>query len=183
MTIENETSASINELNTDTQRRDGAAEPAVEPAPKAKRPRGFAMMDRERNREVASSGGKAAHAYGLANRFTSDKAREAGKKGGASTSRNREHMAEIGRKGGFAKRGQRRTEPEDVAADDVLTDAAATDAAADVRSGVQALRNDGESASDMPQVVASPQLEQPGLVEVTPPPQRRPPSRGQRKGR
>ena len=106
MTIENETSASINELNTDTQRRDGAAEPAVEPAPKAKRPRGFAMMDRERNREVASSGGKAAHAYGLANRFTSDKAREAGKKGGASTSRNREHMAEIGRKGGFAKRGQ-----------------------------------------------------------------------------
>ncbi len=146
------------------------------------------MMDRERNREVASSGGKAAHAYGLANRFTSDKAREAGKKGGASTSRNREHMAEIGRKGGFAKRGQRRTEPEDVAADDVLTDAVATDAvatdaAADVRLGVQALRNDGESASDMPQVVASPQLEQPGLVEVTPPPQRRPPSRGQRKGR
>ncbi len=183
MTIENETSASINELNTDTQRRDGAAEPAVEPAPKAKRPRGFAMMDRERNREVASSGGKAAHAYGLANRFTSDKAREAGKKGGASTSRNREHMAEIGRKGGFAKRGQRRTEPEDVATDDVVTDAVATDAAADVRSGVQALRNDGESASDMPQVVASPQLEQPGLVEVTPPPQRRPPSRGQRKGR
>ncbi len=183
MTIENETSASINELNTDTQRRDGAAEPAVEPAPKAKRPRGFAMMDRERNREVASSGGKAAHAYGLANRFTSDKAREAGKKGGASTSRNREHMAEIGRKGGFAKRGQRRTEPEDVAADDVLTDAVVTDAADDVRSGVQALRNDGESASDMPQVVASPQLEQPGLIEVTPPPQRRPPSRGQRKGR
>jgi general stress protein YciG len=183
MTIENETSASINELNTDTQRRDGAAEPAVEPAPKAKRPRGFAMMDRERNREVASSGGKAAHAYGLANRFTSDKAREAGKKGGASTSRNREHMAEIGRKGGFAKRGQRRTEPEDVVTDEVVTDAAATDAAADVRSGVQALRNDGESASDMPQVVASPQLEQPSLVEVTPPPQRRPPSRGQRKGR
>ena len=183
MTIENETSASINELNTDTQRRDGAAEPAVEPAPKAKRPRGFAMMDRERNREVASSGGKAAHAYGLANRFTSDKAREAGKKGGASTSRNREHMAEIGRKGGFAKRGQRRTEPEDVVTDAVATDAVATDAAADVRSGVQALRNDGESASDMPQVVASPQLEQPGLIEVTPPPQRRPPSRGQRKGR
>ena len=183
MTIENETSASINELNTDTQRRDGAAEPAVEPAPKAKRPRGFAMMDRERNREVASSGGKAAHAYGLANRFTSDKAREAGKKGGASTSRNREHMAEIGRKGGFAKRGQRRTEPEDVVTDAVATDAVATDAAADVRSGVQALRNDGESASDMPQVVASPQLEQPSLVEVTPPPQRRPPSRGQRKGR
>ena len=141
------------------------------------------MMDRERNREVASSGGKAAHAYGLANRFTSDKAREAGKKGGASTSRNREHMAEIGRKGGFAKRGQRRTEPEDVATNAAVTDAVVTDAADDVRSGVQALRNDGESASDMPQVVASPQLEQPGLIEVTPPPQRRPPSRGQRKGR
>jgi general stress protein YciG len=183
MTIENETSASINEVNADNQRRDGAAEPAVEPAPPAKRPRGFAMMDRERNRQVASSGGKAAHAYGLANRFTSDKAREAGKKGGASTSRNREHMAEIGRKGGFAKRGQRRTEPGDVTADDVLTDAVATDAADDVRSGAQALRNDGESASDMPQVVASPQLEQPSLVEVTPPPKRRPPSRGQRKGR
>ena len=78
------------------------------PEPKPKQHRGFAAMDQDPHRELARAGGKAAHAYGLAHRFTSEKAREAGKAGGAKTSANREHMVEIGRKGGFSKRGYRR---------------------------------------------------------------------------
>lgn len=44
--------------------------------------RGFAGMDPERQREIASEGGKAAHASGNAHEFTSEEAREAGRKGG-----------------------------------------------------------------------------------------------------
>ena len=75
---------------------------------KPKQHRGFAAMDREAHRELARSGGRAAHAAGRAHRFTSEKAREAGKAGGAKTAANREHMVEIGRKGGYSKRGYRR---------------------------------------------------------------------------
>src|SRR5579871_3111502 len=69
--------------------------------------RGFASMDREKQREIASKGGKAAHAKGTAHEFDSGEAREAGRKGGVAVSRNREHMAAIGRRGGEA-RGQSR---------------------------------------------------------------------------
>src|SRR5215213_5805571 len=62
--------------------------------------RGFASMDPNRQREIASKGGHAAHEKGTAHEFTSDEAREAGRKGGQTVSRNREHMARIGRKGG-----------------------------------------------------------------------------------
>jgi general stress protein YciG len=50
--------------------------------------RGFAAMSEERQREIASQGGKAAHASGNAHEFTSDEAREAGRKGGRSRQRN-----------------------------------------------------------------------------------------------
>ncbi len=69
--------------------------------------RGFASMDEDKQREIASKGGKAAHEKGTAHEFTSDEAREAGRKGGEAVSRNREHMAEIGRKGGQASGGGR----------------------------------------------------------------------------
>jgi general stress protein YciG len=62
--------------------------------------RGFASMDDEKQREIASKGGKAAHESGHAHEFNSDEAREAGRKGGESVSRDKEHMSEIGRKGG-----------------------------------------------------------------------------------
>ena len=52
--------------------------------PKARRPRGFAAMDRTKVSEIASKGGKAAHAAGTAHQFTSDEARAAGKKGGVA---------------------------------------------------------------------------------------------------
>ncbi|MES2436847.1 MAG: KGG domain-containing protein [Patescibacteria group bacterium] len=44
--------------------------------------RGFASMDKEKQKEIASRGGKAAHERGTAHEFTSDEAREAGRKGG-----------------------------------------------------------------------------------------------------
>lgn len=44
--------------------------------------RGFASMDPNKQREIASKGGKAAHARGTAHEFTSEEAREAGRKGG-----------------------------------------------------------------------------------------------------
>lgn len=71
--------------------------------------RGFASMDTSKQREIASKGGRAAHAKGTAHEFDSSEARAAGRKGGMAVSRNREHMAAIGRRGGEA-RGQRARE-------------------------------------------------------------------------
>src|SRR6187401_2214613 len=65
--------------------------------------RGFASMDQSKQKEIASKGGKAAHAKGTAHEFDSGEAREAGRKGGVAVSRNREHMAAIGRRGGEAR--------------------------------------------------------------------------------
>jgi len=62
--------------------------------------RGFASMDENKQRRIASQGGKAAHESGRAHEFNSKEARDAGRKGGEIVSRNKEHMAEIGRKGG-----------------------------------------------------------------------------------
>ena len=65
--------------------------------------RGFAAMDPARQREIASRGGKIAHEKGKAHEFSVDEARGAGRKGGLTISQNREHMAAIGREGGFAR--------------------------------------------------------------------------------
>lgn len=46
--------------------------------------RGFASMSKEKQAEIASKGGKAAHEKGTAHQFTTNEAREAGKKGGAT---------------------------------------------------------------------------------------------------
>jgi uncharacterized protein len=51
--------------------------------------RGFASMDPERQRQIASEGGRAAHEKGTAHEFTSEEAREAGRKGGQARSKNR----------------------------------------------------------------------------------------------
>lgn len=68
--------------------------------------RGFAIMDRETQRRIASEGGKAAHEAGRAHRFNSEEARAAGRKGGVSVSRDKQHMSEIGRKGGASNRAK-----------------------------------------------------------------------------
>jgi hypothetical protein len=69
-------------------------------------------MDRSKQKEIASKGGKAAHAKGTAHEFDAGEAASAGRKGGLAVSQNREHMARIGRRGGEARgatRGQNGT--------------------------------------------------------------------------
>ncbi len=73
--------------------------------------RGFAGMDPQKQREIASKGGKAAHAKGTAHEFTPEEAREAGRKGGqAAHMRGTAHQftpeeaREAGRKGGRSSR-------------------------------------------------------------------------------
>src|SRR5687768_9117278 len=69
--------------------------------------RGFASMDAEKQREIARKGGRAAHEKGTAHEFSSEEARQAGRKGGERVSSNRAHMAEIGRLGGRSSAGRR----------------------------------------------------------------------------
>ena len=74
--------------------------------------RGFAAMDQNQQREIASKGGQAAHQKGTAHEFDSEEARRAGQKGGEAVSRNREHMADIGRKGGESRQSAARSNKE-----------------------------------------------------------------------
>lgn len=78
--------------------------------------RGFASMDPAKQREIASKGGRAAHAKGTAHEFTSDEARVAGRKGGEAVSRDRAHMAAIGREGGHSRGARARAAAAGVAA-------------------------------------------------------------------
>jgi len=47
-----------------------------------KSPRGFGAMDQDKQRQIASKGGQAAHAKGTAHQFTPEEAAAAGRKGG-----------------------------------------------------------------------------------------------------
>ncbi|MGZ3837862.1 MAG: KGG domain-containing protein [Flavisolibacter sp.] len=47
--------------------------------------RGFAAMDPERQRQIASEGGRAAHRQGVAHEWSADEARLAGRKGGQNS--------------------------------------------------------------------------------------------------
>ena len=89
-------------------------EPAgAEQRPKQKR--GFALLAPEDLRELARHGGTTSQANGTANRWTSESARVAGRMGGRTISRDREHMRTIGRKGGTGKKGYRRNKEQVVA--------------------------------------------------------------------
>ncbi len=72
--------------------------------------RGFAAMSPERQKQIASEGGRAAHRLGVAHEWSSEEARMAGRKGGQIVSQNREHMSEIGRRGGQSSGGRRSKE-------------------------------------------------------------------------
>lgn|SRR5688500_5680270 len=52
--------------------------------------RGFASMDAERQRAIASAGGRAAHRSGNAHEFNAEEAREAGRRGGLARSASRQ---------------------------------------------------------------------------------------------
>ena len=58
----------------------------------AKEDRGFASMDRTKQRDIASKGGKAAHQKGTAHEWTSEEAREAGRKGGMASHRRKQQQ-------------------------------------------------------------------------------------------
>lgn len=64
-------------------------------------------MNSDKQREIARKGGRAAHEKGTAHEFTTDEARNAGRKGGERVSADRRHMAEIGRLGGRRSAGRR----------------------------------------------------------------------------
>jgi uncharacterized protein len=85
----------------------------------AKEDRGFASMDRAKQREIASKGGKAAHQKGTAHEWTSEEARDAGRKGGiASHRRRREQQSGPEGTGGDGMVGM---EPTDTVASDDQT--------------------------------------------------------------
>jgi general stress protein YciG len=79
--------------------------------------RGFASMDPEKQRAIASRGGIAAHEQGRAHEFAADseEARRAGRLGGKKIASNRAHMSAIGKLGGQARgrARQRAATPED----------------------------------------------------------------------
>ena len=54
--------------------------------------RGFASMSPEKQREIASKGGRAAHAKGTAHEWSAEEAREAGRKGGQVSRGGREKL-------------------------------------------------------------------------------------------
>lgn len=56
----------------------------------SKADRGFKSMDPAKQREIASKGGKAAHAKGTAHEWTAEEARDAGRKGGMASHRRKE---------------------------------------------------------------------------------------------
>ncbi|MCU1382825.1 MAG: hypothetical protein JWL71_1522 [Acidobacteria bacterium] len=68
----------------------------------AKEDRGFASMDRSKQRDIASKGGKAAHQKGTAHEWTSEEAREAGRKGGMASHRRKQEQQQQTPDGGAA---------------------------------------------------------------------------------
>jgi uncharacterized protein len=101
--VSNEGGRSARSSNADS----GADDTSENGSARTRSNRGFASMDRSKQREIASKGGRAAHQKGTAHEFDSSEARAAGRKGGVTVSRNREHMAAIGRRGGEARGANR----------------------------------------------------------------------------
>jgi uncharacterized protein len=58
--------------------------------------RGFASMSPEKQREIASKGGRAAHQKGTAHEWTSEEARNAGRKGGQISRGGRGRLVDSG---------------------------------------------------------------------------------------
>ena len=72
----------------------GPETPGGERPPRRKERRGFASMSPEKQREIASKGGRAAHVKGTAHEWTPDEARVAGRKGGQASRGGRGRLPE-----------------------------------------------------------------------------------------
>jgi general stress protein YciG len=83
--------------------------------------RGFAAMDERQRREIAAMGGRAAHESGNAHEWNDHEAAMAGRRGGEKVSRDRSHMAAIGRKGGLAAH-QRQDKPDETNGNGLVSD-------------------------------------------------------------
>lgn len=57
--------------------------------------RGFASMDKNKQRAIASKGGRAAHTRGTGHEWTSEEARAAGRKGGLRQQQNKRREREL----------------------------------------------------------------------------------------
>ncbi len=66
--------------------------------------RGFGDLPPATRKQIASRGGRAAHARGHAHEFTPAEASAAGRIGGMRVSADREHMAALGRRGAARRR-------------------------------------------------------------------------------
>lgn len=106
-------------INIDPSDNTAAQLDAKNCAPTTSRKRGFAAMDQNHLRDVARRGGVESHRKGTAHEFDSDEARRAGKIGGEAVSRDRAHMAEIGRRGAARRYNPAETNPLD---QDLATD-------------------------------------------------------------
>ena len=71
-----------------------------EAAPRKKQRRGFAAMDPAKQRAITSKGGKASHEQGTGHEWTSQTAREAGRKGGMASHGGRGKRADTPSSGG-----------------------------------------------------------------------------------
>jgi uncharacterized protein len=80
---------------TEKQAENREADQHHSEGPPARKPRGFAAIERNLVKEIARKGGKAAHAAGTAHEFTSEEARVAGRKGGQATHANRKGPADV----------------------------------------------------------------------------------------
>lgn len=56
--------------------------------------RGFAAMSPEKQRQIASQGGRAAHQQGVAHEWSADEARQAGRKGGQNSGNRRRNRGD-----------------------------------------------------------------------------------------
>lgn len=90
-------------MNTVMESEQTAALPPEGATLRQRSVRGFAAMNSERQRAIASLGGTVAHQLGHAHEFDSEEARRAGRIGGEKVARNREHMRRIGSNGGIAR--------------------------------------------------------------------------------
>jgi uncharacterized protein len=72
-------------------------------------------MDRTRQRDIASKGGKAAHQKGVAHEWTSEEAREAGRKGGMASHRRKQEQPD-----GGGRAAAENPNPEEMIGTDIL---------------------------------------------------------------
>jgi hypothetical protein len=119
--------------------------------------RGFASMSAEKQREIASKGGHAAHAKGTAHEFSADEARAAGRKGGETVSRDRAHMAAIGRAGGHNSHRNRRASGTQKAAQPGKADEASRDTESEPLTRAEDTSTHAEASAPQQERHASPQ--------------------------